>query len=429
MLNLINKTMALDEFGFGGGNEDQIDDTTAKGNQDPVTDIDKGKGNDPLAVDDLDDIKDPNKPDNNGEDHKEPDTDDNKNTLEEGTNIEVDGKTYTVDANGNVLDENGQMFKEAKDVDAWIKSFEQVESNDEPTSISISDVQKLMDIEVVDDNDKPIEFENTPEGIKSYIDAVLEIKQEEHYETAINTMFQKYPFIEDLINYYHANGGSIDGFNQVRDLSGISIDESNESQQESIIRTAWKEQNRKGDVNGYIQYLKSSGILYSTAQEELEGLKERDAEYRKEMARKAEEAENARIAQLEQYWGGVKKVIESRNIAGYTIPENITITRNGQKISATPADFFNYVYMQDKNGLSAYQRDLEAQDKTISRDDAILRAYLMFTGGSYSDLVNMAINREKVKTLKLKSQTKQNSSMRITKPKNSKDSKNVDFGY
>lgn len=429
MLNLINKTMALDEFGFGGGNEDQIDDTTAKGNQDPVTDIDKGKGNDPLAVDDLDDIKDPNKPDNNGEDHKEPDTDDNKNTLEEGTNIEVDGKTYTVDANGNVLDENGQMFKEAKDVDAWIKSFEQVESNDEHTSISISDVQKLMDIEVVDDNDKPIEFENTPEGIKSYIDAVLEIKQEEHYETAINTMFQKYPFIEDLINYYHANGGSIDGFNQVRDLSGISIDESNESQQESIIRTAWKEQNRKGDVNGYIQYLKSSGILYSTAQEELEGLKERDAEYRKEMARKAEEAENARIAQLEQYWGGVKKVIESRNIAGYTIPENITITRNGQKISATPADFFNYVYMQDKNGLSAYQRDLEAQDKTISRDDAILRAYLMFTGGSYSDLVNMAINREKVKTLKLKSQTKQNSSMRITKPKNNKDNKNVDFGY
>lgn len=429
MLNLINKTMALDEFGFGGGNEDQIDDTTAKGTQDPVTDIDKGKGNDPLAVDDLDDIKDPNKPDNNGEDHKEPDTDDNKNTLEEGTNIEVDGKTYTVDANGNVLDENGQMFKEAKDVDAWIKSFEQVEGTDEPTSISISDVQKLMDIEVVDDNDKPIEFENTPEGIKSYIDAVLEIKQEEHYETAINTMFQKYPFIEDLINYYHANGGSIDGFNQVRDLSGISIDESNENQQESIIRTAWKEQNRKGDVNGYIQYLKSSGILYSTAQEELEGLKERDAEYRKEMARRAEEAENARIAQLEQYWGGVKKVIESRNIAGYTIPENITITRNGQKISATPADFFNYVYMQDKNGLSAYQRDLEAQDKTISRDDAILRAYLMFTGGSYSDLVNMAINREKVKTLKLKSQTKQNSSMRITKPKNNKDNKNVDFGY
>lgn len=429
MLNLINKTMALDEFGFGSGNEDQIDDTTAKENQDPVTDIDKGKGNDPLSVDDLDDIQDPNKPDKDGEDHKEPDTDDNKNTLEEGTNIEVDGKTYTVDANGNVLDENGQMFKEAKDVDVWIKSFEQVESNDEPTSISISDVQKLMDIEVVDDNDKPIEFENTPEGIKSYIDAVLEIKQEEHYETAINTMFQKYPFIEDLINYYHANGGSIDGFNQVRDLSGISIDESNESQQESIIRTAWKEQNRKGDVNGYIQYLKSSGILYSTAQEELEGLKERDAEYRKEMARKAEEAENARIAQLEQYWGGVKKVIESRNIAGYTIPENITITRNGQKISATPTDFFNYVYMQDKNGLSAYQRDLEAQDKTISRDDAILRAYLMFTGGSYSDLVNMAINREKVKTLKLKSQTKQNSSMRITKPKNNKDNKNVDFGY
>ena len=420
--------MALDDFGFGGNNASQDDDTTKLEHKEDVTDLNPD-GNDPNGTADLNNNDSEPKDTNDDKGSDNPDNKDADNTLEAGTTIEADGKTYTVDTNGNLLNEDGTIFKEAKDVNDWIKSFDEVKEEDPSNVVNIANIQKLIDIEVVDDNDKPIEFENTPEGVKSYIDAILEIKQQEHYETAINTLCQKYPFVEDLINYFHANGGSIDGFNQVRDLSGITIDDNNEAQQESIIRTAWKEQNRKGDVNGYIQYLKSCGTLAATAKEELEGLKEADNEYRRQMAQKAEEAENARIAELEEYWNGVKNVITSRNIAGYTIPENITITRNGQKISATPADFFNYIYLQDKNGQSAYQKDLEKQDRNATRDDAILKAYLMFTGGSYSDLVNMAINKEKVKTLKLKSQEKTNNTVRISKPRNSKDNKTVDFGY
>ena len=36
--------------------------------------------------------------------------------LEAGTQIEVDGTTYTVDENGNIVDANSAIFKEAKDV-------------------------------------------------------------------------------------------------------------------------------------------------------------------------------------------------------------------------------------------------------------------------------------------------------------------------
>lgn len=420
--------MDKDDFGFGGNNEGQIDNPTDIQHKEDVTDLTPDV-KDANGKDDLDDIANQMKKDNDVKPSDEPANDDAGDKLEEGTAIEVDGKTYTVDSKGNLVNEDGTIFKEAKDVNDWIKSFDEVKEEDPSATVNIENIQKLIDIEVVDDNDKPIEFENTPEGVKSYIDVILEIKQQEHYETAINTLCQKYPFIEDMINYYHANGNSIEGFNQVRDLSGIEVDDNNESQQESIIRTAWKEQNRRGDVNGYIQYLKSSGTLAATAKEELEALKQADNEYRKQMAKKAEEAENARIAEMESYWKGVENVINSRNIAGYTIPENITITRNGQKISATPKDFFNYIYLQDRDGLSAYQKDLQAQDRNATRDDAILKAYLMFTGGNYSDLVNMAINKEKVKTLKLKSQQKTNNSVRVIKPKNGNDNKNVDFGY
>lgn len=48
--------------------------------------------------------------------------------------------------------------------------------------------------------------------------------------------------METLIPYIATNGGSIEGFTDVKDRSGVTIDESNEAQQESIIRESWTEQ-------------------------------------------------------------------------------------------------------------------------------------------------------------------------------------------
>lgn len=55
-------------------------------------------------------------------------------------------------------------------------------------------------------------------------------------------MYAKYPILETLIPYIATNGGSIEGFTDVKDRSGVTIDESNEAQQESIIRESWAEQ-------------------------------------------------------------------------------------------------------------------------------------------------------------------------------------------
>ena len=365
--------------------------------------------------------------DNNDNPDKKDDNGDNK--LVEGTVIEVGEEKYTVDANGNIVDKDNNIFKEAKDVDAWLKEFDKVEDNDDK-EISISSIQNAVGVEITDDNDKPIEFENTTEGIKAYIDAVIETSKEEVQEAAINTLYQKYPILNDVLNYYIANGNSLEGFGQVPDRSGIVIDNTNEAQQEAIIRAAWNEQGRKGDVESYIGYLKSSGTLLATAQEELAALQESDAQYRKELEEEAERKENERIETLQKYWNGVHDVIKTRQIAGYQIPEQIIITRNGQKLSVTPEDFFNYIYRVDEEGHSAYERDLAKQTPESRRDDEILRAYLTFVGGNYSNLVNMAINKEKVATLKLRAKERSASTVRITKPTTTKPSgANIDLGY
>ena len=410
------------DFGYGqnvnanGGGSDN----KGEQNQD-VTNLDNGQVENPNGGENI------NEP-HVGKEKNENNENDNPTKLEEGTTLEIGDTKYTVDKDGNVVDSNGNIFKEASQVSEWMKEFENVEET--TSDISIDSIKAAIGIEITDDNDKPIVFDNTVEGIKSYVDSVIETSKQEHYDTAINTLYQKYPIVKDVINYYVANGNSLEGFGQVPDRSGIEIDENNEAQQEQIIRTAWSERKQRGDVNSYINYLKSSGTLLATAKEELDGLKEADAQYKRDIEAKAAAEEKEKIETLERYWNGVHDIIKSRKIAGYQIPESIVITRDGQKLSVTPEDFFNYIYRVDKEGKSAYERDLEAETPDVRRDDEILRAYLKYVGGNYSNLVDMAINEKNVATLKLRAKQHNASAIRVTKPKSTKsDGANIDLGY
>lgn len=410
------------DFGYGqnvnanGGGSDN----NGEQNQD-ITNLDNGQVENPNGGENINEPPAGKEKDENNEIN-------NPTKLEEGTTLEIGDAKYTVDKDGNVVDSNGNIFKEASQVSEWMKEFENVEEN--TSDISIDSIKAAIGIEITDDNDKPIVFDNTVEGIKSYVDSVIETSKQEHYDTAINTLYQKYPIVKDVINYYVANGNSLEGFGQVPDRSGIEIDENNEAQQEQIIRTAWSERKQRGDVNSYINYLKSSGTLLATAKEELDGLKEADAQYKRDIEAKAAAEEKEKIETLERYWNGVHDIIKSRKIAGYQIPESIVITRDGQKLSVTPEDFFNYIYRVDKEGKSAYERDLEAETPDVRRDDEILRAYLKYVGGNYSNLVDMAINEKNVATLKLRAKQHNASAIRVTKPKSTKpDGANIDLGY
>lgn len=364
-----------------------------------------------------------------GEKEKEEEEKEKETThdLEAGTELQLGEEVYTVDKDGNVVDKDGNIFKEAKDVKEWLKSFD-AEEEDNEKELTIKNIQSALDIVITDENDKEIEYENTPEGVKAYVEQVIENAREEHYETALNILFSKYPFVQELINYYDANGGSLEGYGTMPDRSGIELNESDEAQQEYIIRTAWKEQNRKGNVDGYIQYLKSTGNLFTTAQEELEGLQEADAQRREEVRQQAEQAKEEQLKAVKEYWGNVKKIVDSREIAGYNIPESIVVTRNGQKTTATVEDFFRYIYEVDDRGKSRYNYDIESEDPQARLHDDILRAYLKFTGGNFTNLLDMAINKKEVNKLVLKSKEAKKPSISVRKPTPKNKNKEINFG-
>ena len=424
------------DFGFGGETSTDVTPPADGGTNNNLvppteekTDISTGNVETPSGATDLGN--------NDANKEKEEPKNEDKNKGSEtaqteyvpGTKFELDDKTYTVDENGNVIDDKGAIFKEAKDVADWIKSFNVDDTNE--NELTIDNIIKAVGTEIVDDDEKPIQFENTAEGIKSYIDAVVEVSKQDVTEAALNTLFTQYPFIKDAINYYKANGNSLEGFNEVVDRSDVTLDKDNEEQQKEIIRTAWKERGAKGDVEGYIDYLKSSGSLATIAEDELNNLKQYDADRKAKLAEEAKKAQEEELQYYQDYWNGVKEVVDKRKIAGYQIPESIIINRNGQKLTVTPNDFFNYLYRVDKEGLSQYQRDLAAQDLTARRDDEILRAYLTFVGGNYSNLVDMAINEKEVKSIRLKAKQNSKSTLKITKPatNDAKSGKDIDLGY
>ena len=368
----------------------------------------------------------PNEENPNEKDKENPNEEDIK--LEEGNTVTVEDKTYTVDKDGNLVDDKGNIFKKAEEVKDWLKEFSVDETKDD--EINLDNIQKALDYEVTDEEGNPITYENNIEGVKAYISDVIETSKLEHYETAINTLYQKYPILQEVLNYYIANGNSLEGFTETPDRSNITIDDTNEEQQIEIIKTLWKEQGIKGDVTQYINYLKNASILTSTAKEALDTLKSIDAENKKAYEEEAERRKQESYEAEVEHWTNIKNIIDSKEIAGYKIPDSITISKNGQKISVTPNDFFNYIYRVDNENKSAYQRDLEAEEPSKRLNDEILRAYLKFTGGSYADLVNMAINQEKVNNLKLKAKQNANSkSIKINRTTNTKQTKDIDLGY
>lgn len=435
----------FDSFGFNGETSNGDGKPT-----DDITDLDTGKTGqldaDGNSIDDI--TNNGNGDGNNGDANKDKQTssstggqtkdtknpDDataNEHDLEEGTIIEDGDNKYTVDKDGNLIDDKGNIFKAKNEVAAYLKEFE-VEDTSNEDKIDVKSIQELVGVSVTSEDGKPVTFDNTPQGVASYVQSVLDLKRDEFAKAGVNKLFEDYPVVSDFLNYYVANGNSFEGFGELRDRSGIEVDENNVSQQEAIVREAFKEFNRRGNVDKYIQYLKDSNELFNVAKEELEALQKADNEMREANAKEAMRVKAEEEKQLVEFWNGVKECIDKRQIAGYRIPETVIIERNGKQISTTPEDFFNYVYQVDDKGLSRYENDLMKLSPAERRDEELLKAWLKYTGKGYDSLIEMAVSDKEAKKLKLTASQRKTTkgAIKITKPDSKKDAlKDERFGY
>lgn len=333
--------------------------------------------------------------------------------LSEGDTIEFDGVVYTVDSKGNLIDDKGAIFKEADKVADWLKSVEVDEGNEGNLELSIASIQEALGITVTDENGNPVEFTNDAQGLNAYVNAVIDLKSNELQQAAINKMYADNPLLKQFTDYVQLTG-SPRGFGEIPDRSGIVLDKENEEQLKAVIRMAAKEFGNKSLNENYIKYLKDSGSLYDEAKGQLAMLVEKDRQVRADIEARAAAKREADAKSISDYWNKVNNVINSRVIAGYKLPESFIKEANGQKVTITPNDFYNYLSKAtetdtDGNKVTGYQRDLDklTDDEYLNRE--LLDAWLMFTGGSYKDLIAMAVNEDKVRQLRVKSKEQRTS--------------------
>ena len=345
--------------------------------------------------------------------------------LAVGDTLEFDGSTYTVDKDGNLVDDKGSIFKQANEVSDWLKSMD-VDDNDQTDGgLNLASIQEALGVTVTDSEGKAVEFTDDANGVKAYVNSVIDLKSNELQTAAINKLYSDNPLLKQFNDYVQLTG-TPRGFGEIPDRSGIQVEKDNEAQQVAIIRMAAQEFGNKSLNENYIKYLRDSGGLYDEARNQLQALAEKDIAVRKEIETRAatkrqEEAEN-----VANYWKNVSNVIDGRMIAGYKLPESFTKEVNGQKVVITPNDFYNYLSKAneqdaDGNRVTGYQKDLSNLSDADYLNRELLDAWLMFTGGTYKDLIDMAVKEDKVRQLRVKSKEQRTAkSVKIIRKANSK---------
>lgn len=405
----------------GGSNPDT--NTVVPDNKDDVTHLNGGDIDD-ITNGSTDDNKD--KPDDkDGSNNDKHNDDTSTGELNAGDQLEVDGVVYTVAENGDIVDDKGNVFKEAKDVAEWLK-FVDVTNEDEDSTLNLASIQEAVGITITDENGKTIEFTDDADGVKSYIDSVIALRSTELQEAAVNRLYQDNPLLKQFQDYVQLNG-TPRGFGEIPDRSGIRLDKDNEQQLVAVIKMAAQEFGNKSLNDNYIKYLRDSGGLYDEAKQQLSALVEKDVTYRKDIETRAQQQRDAEMQATVDYWNNVNKLVHGRVIGGYRIPESFTKEIDGKKIVITPDDFYRYLSnpVENENGerRTAYQHDLArlSDEEYLNRE--MLNAWLMFTGGTYKDLIDMAVKENEVRRLIVKSkQSRSAKSVKVVKKQDGKTS-------
>ena len=313
--------------------------------------------------------------------------------LSEGDTINVDGVDYTIDAEGNAIAADGTVFRTATELAELI-----AQNGSEPSVLN--QLQTRFGSDFKDENGNPIVFDDNEEGIAAYVETVVQSRVKEAQTAAINNLFETYPQVEQVINHLKLNG-TLDDFVEIPDRSQITVSKDNEEQQAAFIREEWKLSGKKGDVNKFIDYCKNAGILYDTAVESKEAV---DSIYESRLAEQkaqVEAKEAAAAAEEKAYWDNVEKTISKGELLGYSIPEQIQCNKDGKKVMLSRKDFLKYVSTPvDSEGNTAYMLDEAKVDSDARMQDDLLKAFLRFTGGDYASLVGMAVNKQKVLSIR-----------------------------
>lgn len=353
---------------------------------------------------------DPNNIDNIKDDNTKDIKDDKKEEIKDNDEdlavIEIDGVSYNLDENGNAIKEDGTIFME-KD------KLEDLSKEDNTDENPVEDIKKLINFNPTDESGNPIQYENTYEGFTNFFTDAIEQRSKQLYYESVNNLFEAKPFVRDIIEY-EAKHGTIEGFKPNSSWEQIEIKQGDDkSIHDTIVEAELKKGNTKEDAETLYTLLKDSGKDLEFANKAKTYLINATKAEREEQAILQEQIQIQKEREAINTLNQIKdKVINKSELTveGKTlkIPKVININDGGKIISKSPSDFLNYindekVFNIDNKKYKMTQFEYDSIQRNTKRtiDDDLFDAYLMFTKGDKSSLIETTLKHQEFQKKKV----------------------------
>ena len=332
------------------------------------------------------------------------------------------GKTIKIDTGEGIkdfiLDEEGNATLDGQIV--YTKDQLELSNSEETTFDNIHTlISEVSGLELLDEEGKPIEFENGIEGLAKREIYIKDKFYKEGLNNATLDFFKNNPDIYDMYEYKRRHS-SLEGYNKQVDYSSFEItDETSDVELESIIREYYsKRGNDKETIDRLIKLSKQDETLKIDALKHLQQLKE----LQKEDLRKAKELEveeeRKAIDKYETYYGVTytkdgklvdknvqgsiyDKLVKQGKVGNIFIPQEGLIVSNedGTKSRFNRLEVFNYFYkpVAEQNGVYLTQAQVDENNRLKNTDNFLIQGIRNITKGDISSLEKAMENVIKLK--------------------------------
>jgi hypothetical protein len=319
-----------------------------------------------------------------------------------------------MDDKGNALNADGSIFMTKEKMESFSNTL-----NDNDL---ITEVEKINNIIIIGEDNKPIKYEATPQGIaKRELDIISNVKVQAQQE-GINTFLKSNPDLKSIYDYKQRHG-SIEGYDKVVDYTTINIDKNNKDQLKQFIID---EQISKGNTiavaKSFAEFAEKNNQLEELGIAAHTNLKANQVAKIQEQQTKIKESNNKYYGIDIDQNGNIKDlnipgslydiIVKKGEFNGMKIPKDGVIVKNndGSTSKLNTSQLFELAAYADNNGLS--RLDNIISNYISKAENKVAVGLYILKGGDLSELVNNAVNKQQVTKFKIntsnnKSNTKQ----------------------
>lgn len=293
------------------------------------------------------------------------------------TGIEIDGVKYGFDDKGNAVNEKGEIVKTKEEVDAIIS-----ESETEDLPPITEELSQLLGYKILDETGKPKVYEESTEGLVSYIKDVTE-KQREIDE---QEFFEGFPLAKEIAEHIKKGGTEEDFYkSKLASWKNVTLEGADEARKMSIVIDDLKAKGfNDKDAKETADLYRDSNKLDEKSEAALKSRKEAESKAIADQKKAEVEAFKKQEAEAIAQWKSIEEIVNKGSLEIINIPET------------EKKAFYNYISQADESGYSK-----AAQDRAnLSLEKKLLLDYLVFKKIDINALVDNKIKTKQAISLR-----------------------------